>query len=152
MLRNISESNRSGSLEATATWAGLRGHGLSDVALAWMVERSREYGLAFSPEDAVASEESGSEGSGAATDISPNPFGVLQLCHTGIFGLLPQRYVRPLGAVDAAHEFLASTAQERHRHLPDYAPSNLVAYLERGARAVPVLADDTRATCQGLGG
>jgi hypothetical protein len=104
-----------------------------------MVERSREYGLAFSPEDAVASEESGSEGSGAATDISPNPFGVLQLCHTGIFGLLPQRYVRPLGAVDAAHEFLASTAQERHRHLPDYAPSNLVAYLERGAREMAVL-------------
>jgi uncharacterized protein (DUF2235 family) len=134
---------------------GLRGHGLSDVALAWMVERSREYGLAFSPEDAAASEKSGAEksgaeGSDAATDISPNPFGLLQLCHTGIFGLLPQRYVRPLGAVDAAHEYLASTAQERHRYLPDYAPSNLVAYLERGAREVPVLPTTRARLVRGL--
>jgi len=118
---------------------GIRGHGLSDVALAWMVERSREYGLAFSPDDAAASEKSGAAEYGAATDISPNPLGPLHTGHVGIFGLLPQRYVRPLGAVDAAHEYLASTAQERHRLLPDYAPPNLVAYLERGAREMAVL-------------
>jgi uncharacterized protein (DUF2235 family) len=113
---------------------GFRDHGLSDIALAWMIERSREYGLAFNPDATVAG-----QASGVATALAPDPLGRLHNGPTGIFRLLPHRYVRPIGTTDEAHEYVASSAQERHRLLPDYAPPNLVSYLDRAARVVAAL-------------
>jgi hypothetical protein len=97
---------------------GYPDHALSDVALLWMVDRAASCGLAFNngtfrPNPPAA----------------PDPKGQQHETRTRFYKLVPP-YVRPIGAKDAAHESVASSAVERHKADPGYAPRGLVAYLD----------------------
>ncbi len=120
---------------------GYRQHVLSDIASLWMVERASECGLGFDA-DAIAEIHSG--GDAASDDVTnpdmpirlqPDPLARLHNSRVGIYRLLPQ-YVRELGVKDMAHEYLASSAVERHR-LTTYVPPNLLDYLKRASQILP---------------
>ncbi|MGN7199208.1 DUF2235 domain-containing protein [Arthrobacter sp. SAFR-044] len=93
---------------------------LSDVALAWIVERTRSAGLAFRP-----------EAFGAATGepVEPSdPWPPIQESRVGLWRMLPA-YVRPIGSTDPAHERVADSVMRRQGADPTYRPPNLVRYL-----------------------
>lgn len=109
-------------------------HELSDIALLWMVDRARRCGLAFRRDafSRLASRDPSTSQAGASIDartaVSPDPLGRLHESRTGAYRLI-RPFVRPLGATDAPREHVASSATARRRHLPQYAPANLVTYL-----------------------
>ncbi|VXB14981.1 DUF2235 domain-containing protein [Arthrobacter sp. 8AJ] len=93
---------------------------LSDVALAWIVERTRSAGLAFCPD---------ASGAAAGAPVEPsNQYPPIQESRVGFWRMLPA-YVRPIGSTDPAHERVAESALKRHDADPTYRPSNLVRYL-----------------------
>jgi uncharacterized protein (DUF2235 family) len=86
---------------------------LADIALHWMRDRASSCGLEF---------------------LNPEPpldprwaYGRLHESDKGIYRLL-RPYHRPIGTTDPAHEFVASTAVERHDR-GGYSPPGLVTYL-----------------------
>jgi uncharacterized protein (DUF2235 family) len=85
---------------------------LAEVALRWMVDRARSCGLEFS-----------------TADFGPEALGKLHDSRTGFYRLV-RPYRREIGVVDREHETVDSSAVERHLRLPEYAPPNLVSYLE----------------------
>ncbi|MEV4049898.1 DUF2235 domain-containing protein [Amycolatopsis sp. NPDC049688] len=94
---------------------------LSDLALRWMTDRAEQCGLAFRP-DALAALGSG------------NALGELHDSFTGFFRWFGSAD-RGIGVADQHSEFAASTAVDRHQHLP-YAPGNLVGYLAQPGHQV----------------
>jgi uncharacterized protein (DUF2235 family) len=95
-------------------------HGLSDVTLAWIVDRARSCGLAFDPE----------------MQVDPDPLGRLHDSRRAFYRMIPP-HIRQLGVIDKAHEFAASSAVERHKQLPDYAPEGLLTYLDGDHQIMP---------------
>jgi uncharacterized protein (DUF2235 family) len=96
--------------------------GLSDIALGWMMERAGEYQLAFR------------EGSGPS---SPDPMGKLHDSLNGLYRRLGP-VDRPIGKVDPASEYVASTAVDRYTADPSYRPPQLTRYLEDRGQTMPV--------------
>ncbi len=102
---------------------------LAEIALLWMVDRARACGLAFEAEafsrlpsgDAATPQHTGS-------GLVPDALGQLHESRTGFYRLVPP-FVRNLGVTDVSHEYVASSAVERHQQLQSYAPSGLVTYL-----------------------
>ncbi|UTT68446.1 DUF2235 domain-containing protein [Arthrobacter sp. DNA4] len=93
---------------------------LSDIALAWIVERTRSAGLAFRP-----------DASGVVPGAPAEPsdqYPPIQESRVGFWKMLPA-YVRPIGSTDPAHERVAESALKRHDADPTYRPPNLVRYL-----------------------
>ena len=97
---------------------GYPASGLSDIALVWMADRAREYGLtfhanAFGPQSAA---------------IQPDPMARIHDSRSAVYRL-QSPYIRPIGAKDPAHEYAASSAVDRNDRDDAYTPRNLIAYL-----------------------
>ena len=128
-------------------------HELGDITLLWMVDRARDCGLAFDadafasrpPGDAVPSNTDSNEAQnlGMSTIVNPDPFGQLHASRKGVYRLIPP-FVRRLGVTDPAHEYAASSADERHEQMPAYSPPSLVAYLDGSRRIMAVECDRDR--------
>lgn len=100
---------------------------LADVALLWMVDRAREYGLAFV--DGAFTVEGGWGAPGASLPaVRPDARGPMHESRTRFYRLLPP-FVRHIGEQDPAHEYAASSAVERMHQDPEYAPPNLRSFL-----------------------
>jgi uncharacterized protein (DUF2235 family) len=97
-------------------------HGLSDVALRWLVGCAQSCGLAFDP-DALAG-------------LSPDPLGTLHTMHP-LFRVLGS-LDRTIGRADPDGESVASSAEHRNTAglKPPYDPTNLRAYLGHRRRRV----------------
>lgn len=102
---------------------------LSDIALWWLTERARSLGLAFN-EPLVELDKRWATGP----------------IHDSFAGIY--RFVKPharsLGTTDPAHEFLSSTALERH-HSGDYSPQGLVDYLALAGMQIKELSSGSTA-------
>lgn len=105
---------------------GNRSSLLSDIALGWIMERTRSAGLAFRP-DALPVAVPGTPADGASDAFPP-----VQESRTGFWKMLPA-YVRPIGQTDPAHERVAESAMKRHDQDPAYRPPNLVRFLAEHA-------------------
>lgn len=89
---------------------------LSDIALQWIIERTKECGLDFRP-DAI----------GQPADAENGFAAPIRESRTGFWKLLPA-YVRPIGTQD--HESIANSVVRRHRADSAYRPANLMRYLQ----------------------
>jgi hypothetical protein len=108
---------------------GHRDPSLAEIALVWMTRRAQECGLAFrlgflqtpsgAPDEDLRT---------LAEQIAPGPLGLLDDARHGIFRLLPGRR-RTLENKPSLASAVASSAIQRRREKPDYAPSNLGEYL-----------------------
>ncbi|MGC0334200.1 uncharacterized protein (DUF2235 family) [Streptomyces sp. SAI-170] len=127
--------------------------GLSDIALLWMVDQARRYGLAF--DDEVLSEAGPRVMKpDVSTDfrVQPDGSGVLHVSRSGMYRLAKPLH-RPIGAVvndkgePDGNEFLAVPAKERYDRVPDYRPPELERYLsaQERVRLEPVLLPDLAA-------
>jgi len=96
--------------------------GLSDIALDWMVQRAGECDLTFRP---------------ALPASQPDPMGVLHDSRTGLYRFMPPLH-RPIGLLNPASEYAASTALERREQDPSYRPPGLEAYLQTDPQIMPV--------------
>lgn len=88
---------------------------LSDLSFYWMSVRAQACGLALT-----------------SPPTPPDPSyvtGVLHDSRTALYKLI-KPYNRPIGAKDPEHESVASTATERRKKDPKYAPPELVRYLD----------------------
>jgi len=93
---------------------------LADIALWWLTDRARSCGLAFKND---------------AEDLDPSwAVGPIHESRNGFYRVLPP-YSRPIGTVDPEHEFVASTAVERHGK-GGYEPTGLTTYLRGAARTM----------------
>jgi hypothetical protein len=99
--------------------------GLSDVALAWLLGRARECGLAVDETQVDAT-------------VSPGPLGRLYDPMTPLYRLLgeatrpiPERRYDAQGNLMQTREAVASSAKVRWDADPRYRPDNLAAYLQR---------------------
>jgi uncharacterized protein (DUF2235 family) len=95
--------------------------GLSDLAFEWMRSRAEACGLAY---DAAY----------VARSIRASERGELRASNGGFWRLLPD-YRRPIGAQQSGNEDVASSAVDRTREDPGYAPRNLLTWLKRGPAA-----------------
>ncbi|MER7786997.1 DUF2235 domain-containing protein [Streptomyces sp. NPDC097640] len=113
---------------------------LSDIALLWMVEQAREYGLefrpgAFSPEGPIRI----TPGESVEFRVVPDPMASPHPSRTGLYRLV-KPFNRPIGeATDKdgradGFEYLATTAKEHYDGDPGYRPPSLVTYLEHPER------------------
>lgn len=114
---------------------GYAEHGLSDVALLWMVDRARGCGLAFH-EGAFVHEPAPAESGDdiddvvrTCTRVMPDPHGRLHDSRTGLY-----RLIRPF---DRSPDLSAGSSQDVsptvvQRHLRDrrYAPVNFIDYID----------------------
>jgi len=108
--------------------------GLSDIPLLWMVERAKEFGLAFGADSLVAT----STGSTLqAVVVQPDPMGQLHDSREALYKVLPP-YHRPIGARDPANEYVGSSAIARLEGDPGYRPPELAAYLEGDPQVMDV--------------
>ena len=111
---------------------------LAEIALRWMVDRASACGLVFKA-DAFAplppSEDETLRHTGRY--VVPDALGQLHESRTGFYRLLPP-LVRSLGVTDHRHEYVASSAIERRRRMPAYAPPGLVTYLDRAHQVTQV--------------
>jgi uncharacterized protein (DUF2235 family) len=89
---------------------------LSDIALQWIIERTKECGLVFRPDANV-------QRANAANDFAAP----IRESRTGFWKLLPA-YVRPIGT--QAHERIAESVVSRHQLDSAYCPANLMRYLQ----------------------
>lgn len=89
---------------------------LSDIALQWIVERTKECGLVFRA-DAFGRPAN-------AANKFPAP---IRPSRTGFWKLLPA-YVRPIGTQD--HESIADSVLSRHQVDSAYRPANLLRYFQ----------------------
>ncbi len=111
---------------------------LPEITLLWMVERARASGLEF---EAGAfgrmTAESAPDGRMTGECVAPNALGQIHDSCRGFYKLVP-KYDRQLGLTAGGHEYVASSAVERHRELPGYAPAGLVEYLAEAPAVMPV--------------
>jgi hypothetical protein len=95
---------------------GYKETGLSDIALLWMVNQARRYGLGFKAE--------------AFSELGPDSMGGMNNSRNGLYRLTRPLH-RPIGqAADQQGrldgcEYLSDTAQERYDNEPGYRPPNL---------------------------
>lgn len=111
---------------------------LAEIALRWMVDRASACGLVFEA-DAFAPLPPGADEALRHTGryVVPDALGQLHESRTGCYRLLPP-LARSLGVTDHRHEYVASSAIERHRRMPAYAPPGLVTYLDRAHQVTQV--------------
>jgi uncharacterized protein (DUF2235 family) len=113
-------------------------HRLSDIPLLWMMDRAHQCGLNFDSEavtdiDSRLGAMPNEDGTRSAQSyLDPDPLGPLQESRVGWYRLLPS-FARGLGVIDETHEYVSSSAVERHDQTP-YAPPNLVEYLNGAPR------------------
>jgi uncharacterized protein (DUF2235 family) len=106
--------------------------GLSDVALAWLMDRARRCGLAF-------------DESQVAATVKPGPLATLYDPMTPLYRVLgeairpiPERRYDAHGNLMLTREAVASSAKVRWDAEPRYRPPNLAVYLQRGGPITPV--------------
>jgi uncharacterized protein (DUF2235 family) len=115
---------------------GHRDPSLAEIALVWMTRRAQESGLAFKPEFLQTPSGAPDEALRIlAQQIAPDPLGVLDDSRHGLFRLLPGRR-RALENKPSLTSAVASSAIQRRREKPGYAPSNLEEYLATGPGVV----------------
>jgi uncharacterized protein (DUF2235 family) len=96
---------------------GYRNDRQAEIALAWMMDRAAECGLAFDPAKRPAlSDPHWSE------DLKDSFAEFLR----GLFRLVSKRYYRPVGATHFGDETLDEAALQRFKRRADYRPSNPV--------------------------
>ena len=105
---------------------GNRDSRLADIALWWLADQARSYGLTLNERGPVLDD-------GWAK-------GTIHESRNAFYRLTPP-YHRPIGATDRRSEYAASTAVERH-DVGDYAPANLHAYLSQPTHQVMRLLRD----------
>lgn len=91
--------------------------GLSNLALDWMISRATDAGLAFSV---------------PGPSLAQDPNSPAHETHRFPWNAIPPRF-RPIAVAPDSQESVADAVQERYERLPDYAPSNLVDYIERNS-------------------
>ncbi|WP_406099824.1 DUF2235 domain-containing protein [Streptomyces sp. NBC_01013] len=127
--------------------------GLSDIALLWMADQARRYGLEFDDEalSAAGPEEMRPDRS-ADFRVEPDSSGELHESRTRMYRLA-KAYHRPLGSAvndrnePDGNEFLAVPAKERYGRDAGYRPPELGLYLthQKRVRLEPVLLPDLAA-------
>ncbi|WP_432138117.1 DUF2235 domain-containing protein [Streptomyces sp. bgisy154] len=132
---------------------GYQETGLSDIALLWMVDQARRYGLAFDPQ-ALSAQGPQAMAPRRSTDfrVQPDGAGRLHESRTALF-VLSRPFHRPLGGAvndrnePDGNEFLAVPAKERHDRDAAYRPPELGRYLaaQDRVRLEPVLLPDLAA-------
>ncbi|MER7575060.1 DUF2235 domain-containing protein [Streptomyces sp. NPDC126514] len=132
---------------------GYKETGLSDIALLWMVDQARRYGLEFDL-DVLSAAGPPVMRPEKSTDfrVRPDSAGRLHDSRTGVYRLSKPLH-RPIGqAVNDkgepdGNEFLAVPAKERYDRDPGYRPPRLEAYLaaQERVRLEPVLLPDLAA-------
>jgi uncharacterized protein (DUF2235 family) len=109
---------------------------LSDIALLWMADGAREYGLKFLP-GALSADGPARMTPGESIDfkVEPNPLTSPHRSWTKFYRLVSPLN-RPIGTAEdeTDHhldgcEYLAVSAQEHYEATPDYRPPELVTYL-----------------------
>lgn len=109
--------------------------GLSDLALLWMIDRAKEYGLAFGP---IGADGRFAPDPSESADFSVVPDGMAgpHDSWTKAYRLMAPVH-RPIGAAADGqshrldgNEYVASTASERIEGDPGYRPPALVSYLK----------------------
>lgn len=116
---------------------------LSDIALLWMADRAREYGLTFVP-GALSADGPARMTPGDSIDfkIEPNVMTSPHRSWTKFYRLV-RPLNRPIGTArdETGHldgrEKLAVSAQQHYEAIPDYRPPGLVTYLSDPARVPP---------------
>jgi hypothetical protein len=112
---------------------------LSDIALLWLADRAREYGLefipgAFSPGGPAQM----TPGDSIEFKVAPDPMAQPHSSWTGFYRLA-RPVDRPIGIAASSsghldgHEYLATTAKEHYDAQPGYRPPQLVKYLANPA-------------------
>jgi uncharacterized protein (DUF2235 family) len=104
--------------------------GLSDIALAWMFEKARNFGLAINEPPIVAATSAVVDpAQDALVTMSPrDPLSQLHETRTKFYTLW-RPYYRPMGEHPAGAESLGTAAMERRDADPTYRPPNLEDYL-----------------------
>ena len=93
---------------------------LSDISFYWMSLRAQACGLALT-----------------SALTAPDVTGKLHDSRTLFYKLIKPCH-RPIGAKDPAHEYVGSTATQRHKQDPRYAPPELVKYLDGPHQEMPI--------------
>lgn len=96
---------------------------LSDITFYWMTKRIQACGVALTN-----------------PPVAPSPryvTGSLHDSRTQVYKLISP-YHRPIGVKDPAHEYVASTATERRKQDPTYAPPELTKYLDGVHQEMPL--------------
>ncbi len=114
---------------------------LSDIALLWMADRAREYGLEFLPGAfSPAGPTEMSPGESIDFKVAPDPMTHPHSSWTKFYRLV-KPLDRPIGtAADESghldgHEYLATTAKEQYDAEPGYRPPGLIRYLANPANS-----------------
>ena len=122
---------------------GNPGHGLSDIALLWMVERAIESRLAFREGAFVHEPETHGQPDGGGesrkesvdemrrrcTRVMPDPFAEIKDSRRWFYRWLPARNRKP-DFSGSSSQSLSPTAEQRHLKDPTYAPVNFVDRLD----------------------
>ena len=121
---------------------GYPDHGLSDIALLWMVDRARTCGLEFR-EDAFAharppeSEIDRGDVVRTCTWVEPNSLGELHESRKGMYRLIPPFHRSPDFSKTTC-ESIASSAVTRRITDPEYAPPEFTSYLDNAEHSTPM--------------
>lgn len=94
---------------------GYPNEGLSDIALQWLVDKSKNLGLVF--EDDILKV------------IKPDYEGTYYESYT-FFYHMGKKYVRPIGETEGANEDVDESAINRYNQMAGYKPENLRKYIE----------------------
>jgi uncharacterized protein (DUF2235 family) len=108
--------------------------GLSDIALLWMMEKARGFGLDVTPPPVVSGQRKEvSPTESAEVEVDPNAMLRLHVSRKSFYRLF-KPVSRPIGMSPSGHERLSSSAFDRHEKDPEgYAPANLMSYLDSPA-------------------
>ena len=96
---------------------GYLNEGLSDIALKWLVDKSKATGLVFEDD--------------FLQTIKPNSEDALQESYTSFYRWIGKKYIRPIGEAENANEDVAESAIERYNKIPGYKPLNLKNYIQK---------------------
>ena len=114
---------------------------LAELALLWMVDRVRGYGLELEPDYLrPASVTPDPEARTLGREVAPDPLGTLHDSRTGIYRLRPGRDRRMLaadGSPSVDGRSVAASALHRREARADYRPRPLEDYVAAGGRATP---------------
>jgi uncharacterized protein (DUF2235 family) len=104
--------------------------GLSDIALLWMIEKARGFGLEVTqPPAVVGHPKDVNPGESSEVEVAPDPMATIHESRKSFYRLF-KPVSRPMGTNPTGHEQLSSSAAARHKNDPDhYHPDNLMAYL-----------------------
>lgn len=112
---------------------GYASSGLSDIALLWMMAKAASFGLHVrQPPPTTEHVQDVSPNESAEVTVAPDPLGVVHESRKSFYRLFKPVH-RPIGLSRGGHELLSSSAATRHAQDPDYAPGNLISYLDSNA-------------------